>query len=174
MVWNLKKKFQPLQIAQKLLRGDFLVPAITLVIVFIDQLTKTLVLNKSSKLPVDIIRGFFSITLVQNEGAAFGILRGCNIFFIVVSIFAIIIILYGQFSIERSKKTGVKLLKIALALILGGAIGNMIDRIRFGCVIDFFDFKVWPVFNVADSAITIGGFLLVIFLFLPKTDSNKR
>ena len=110
---------------------------------------------------MDIVNNIFSITLVHNTGAAFGIFRDQAAFFVIISGLAIASILTY---IIRSGTKSSFLRNIALSLVLGGAVGNLIDRLRFGYVIDFLDFKVWPVFNIADSAITIGAFLLIISL----------
>jgi len=92
---------------------------------------------------------------VHNRGAAFGILKNQLFVFVIISLLAIALILYH---LKDRKKS--RLSSISLSLILGGAVGNLIDRLRFGFVIDFLDFRVWPVFNIADSAITIGVVLL--------------
>lgn len=148
-----------------------------LIIIFItlslDQLTKFIVtksLSLNQSLPV--IKGVFHLTLVYNRGAAFGILKNQLPIFIFTSIFAIILIYFSL----RNKTTYTslhtvstfrqghgrqrKFYIISLSLILAGALGNLIDRLFFGYVIDFLDFRIWPVFNVADSAISIGAILL--------------
>ena len=94
------------------------------------------------------------LTLVHNRGAAFGILKGQLYLFIFTTIIAIILIY------RSLKNTSCNLYRVSLWLILAGAAGNLIDRVRFGYVVDFLDFRIWPVFNIADSAITIGAILL--------------
>ena len=131
---------------------------ITLSILFTDQLTKllatqNLLLNQSAPL----IKGIFHLTLIHNRGAAFGILKNQTPLFIFISILAVILI-YSALRNNKYKKYS--FYNISLALILAGALGNLIDRLRLGYVIDFLDFRIWPVFNVADSAITIGAILL--------------
>jgi len=132
---------------------------IIILIIGLDQLTKfifnnNLVLNS----PNPVLKGFFYLTLVHNRGAAFGILKNQLLLFILSSIFAIILI---YFNLKKSKQNNkLSLNNLALGLILSGAIGNLIDRLFLGYVIDFLDFCVWPVFNVADSAITVGAVLL--------------
>jgi signal peptidase II len=130
------------------------------IIVFItlclDQLTKYFLNNKLSlNQSIPILKGIFHITLVHNRGAAFGMLQNQVPLLIFTSIFAIYLI-YLSFKAERHGKVYL----VALSFILAGALGNLIDRIFFGYVIDFLDFRVWPVFNLADSAITVGGILL--------------
>jgi len=131
-------------------------PAI--LVLFLDQLSKhlaakNLILNQS----VPIIKGIFHLTLLHNRGAAFGILKNQVPLFIFISLFAIILI---YFNLKKSRNKENIVFNISLALILGGALGNLIDRLFLGYVIDFLDFRIWPVFNVADSAITIGAILL--------------
>ncbi len=140
-----------------------MIAALTLIIITLDQATKFLVSNHSDKLPIEVVKGIFAIALVRNKGAAFGILQNQIAFFISIAVVTITIIIF----MLRKNASGA-LLKVSLALILGGAIGNLIDRIRFGYVIDFLDFKIWPVFNIADSAITIGAGLLLLQILSHK------
>ncbi len=131
---------------------------IAIFVVILDQITKAIVITclKYGKSYL-IINKIFYLTLVKNTGAAFGTFKNQAAFFILVSIIAIIFIVVFL----SKKKVN---LYLPLALILGGAIGNLIDRLRFGYVVDFLDFKVWPVFNVADSCISIGAFLLFLLI----------
>lgn len=114
---------------------------------------------------VEVIRGFFNLTHVRNKGGAFGILGGEGIgsnsfLFIGISIVAIAFLLYIYLKVRSEKEK----LFLPFSLIIGGAIGNLIDRIRLGEVIDFLDFIIlsyhWPAFNIADSAISCGVVLL--------------
>lgn len=131
-------------------------------ILILDQFTKFLILkfipeNQS----IVIIKNIFHLTLVKNTGAAFGIFRGAHPFLTIISLIAIIIILTHLRSPALLHKDKVNFkLKISLILILSGAMGNLIDRLRYGYIIDFLDFRIWPVFNIADSSITIGAILL--------------
>jgi signal peptidase II len=145
-------------------------PAI--LVLFLDQLskhlaTKNLIVNQS----VPIIKGIFHLTLIHNRGAAFGILKNQMPLFISISLFSIILICFNL------KKNMIKeniVFNISLALILGGALGNLIDRLFLGYVIDFLDFRIWPVFNVADSAITIGAILLGWSMLVQKEKGKKH
>ena len=141
---------------------------ITGIIIILDLISKTIIL---SKMPlyhsIPVIPGVFSITHIQNAGGAFGLLanQGSSLrylFFIVVSSLAICLIFFFY---KNTPKTH-PLLATGFAMIFGGAIGNLIDRLRFGKVVDFLDFYLgnyhWPAFNIADSAITIG---IVIFIY---------
>ena len=129
---------------------------IIFLILSLDQLTKLLVTKSLSfNQSIPLLKGVLHLTLIHNRGAAFGILKNQVPLFIVTSIFAIILIYLNL----KDKNQG-KLYSVSLSLILAGALGNLIDRIFRGYVIDFLDFRIWPVFNVADSAITIGVILL--------------
>ncbi|MFH0913575.1 MAG: signal peptidase II [Candidatus Omnitrophota bacterium] len=146
---------------------------ITLSILFLDQLTKLLVtknllLNQS--LPV--IQGIFHITLIYNRGAAFGILKDQARLFIFVSLFAVVLILAV---LKKNKYRKCSFYNISLSLILAGALGNLIDRLIRGHIVDFLDFRIWPVFNLADSAITVGAILLGFSLFkLGRTVKQEK
>ena len=142
------------------------VAAIAGLVIVLDQLTKYLVVRKFFlHESIQVIPGFFSITYVRNPGAAFGILAGASgswrtIFFVVVSLVALTVIA------TLVHKTADRLPLLAFALIGGGAVGNLIDRVRFGEVVDFIEWYYgsfhWPTFNIADSAITVGVTLLAI------------
>ncbi|MEA2036925.1 MAG: signal peptidase II, partial [Nanoarchaeota archaeon] len=97
---------------------------------------------------------------IQNTGAGFGILKGWNAILIFISLIIIGIILFNFDKITKEKP-----IYIPVALVLGGAIGNLIDRIFIGHVIDFISFTFWPAFNVADSGITIGAIWLIIYFW---------
>lgn len=131
----------------------FIIVVITL---SLDQLTKFLV-TKSLSLnqSIPLIKGVFHVTLIHNRGAAFGILKNQVPLFIFTSILTICLIFL---KLQNNKHSGSY--SISLSLILAGALGNLIDRIVLGYVIDFLDFRIWPVFNLADSVITIGAVLL--------------
>jgi len=146
-----------------------MIPVIVLIILSLDQLTKFLV-NKSLSLnqSLPVIRGVLNITLVHNKGAAFGLLKDQLPLFIIVSIFAVLLIV-----LNLKGHKGINLYSLSLTLILSGALGNLIDRALFGYVIDFLDFRIWPVFNVADSAITIGAILLAYDILVPKRKTDS-
>ena len=145
-------------------------------IVLVDQLTKAIV-DRTMPLhhSIPLIDGFFNLTYIRNTGAAFGIFAGSHEvfrlpFLIGVSILAIAFILV-MLKRLRASESG---LATALAFILGGAIGNLIDRILYGEVIDFLDVYWsnyhWPAFNVADSFITIGVAITLFYLIKAKGD----
>ena len=137
-----------------------------LVIVVLDQVTKIYIdTHMTLHESIPVVQGFFNITYVRNPGAAFGFLADASptvraLFLIGVSILASGLIVYY---IVKMKTEDI-LLTYGMSLILGGAVGNLIDRIRLGEVIDFLDFYIstyhWPAFNVADSAVTVGAVIL--------------
>ena len=136
-----------------------------LLILVADQYTK-LAIQQDMFLgqSIPLIHGFFHLTYIRNTGGAFGIMRNSTNLFIVISVIVIIFIIYFLFK-EKNKDA---LILVFSALVLGGALSNLIDRIRLGYVIDFLDFLVWPVFNIADAAISIGVALLVLRAFITR------
>lgn len=134
--------------------------AVALVILLVDQILKYIVrLNFNLGETIPVIEDVFHLTYVQNTGAAFGILAEHRLFFIVFSVLVIVampVFLRRLLDIKGRNR----LFSLCLGLILGGAAGNLIDRIVFGYVIDYLDFRIWPVFNLADSAIVVGSLLL--------------
>jgi signal peptidase II len=109
---------------------------------------------------IPVIPGVLHITYVKNPGAAFGMLPNHQFIFLIVSVLVIMITLsYYWFARPVDK-----LSKVSFGLVLGGAFGNLIDRVYLGKVTDFIDFRIWPVFNVADSAIVIGIGLVILML----------
>ena len=150
---------------------------VSITIVVIDQLTKayivqTMQLHES----IPIIPGYFSLTYIRNPGAAFGILASSHsafrlIFFVTTSLFAIGLLAMIFFRLKSDDWWG----HLTIASILGGAIGNLIDRLRFGEVVDFLDFYIngyhWPAFNVADSAISLGVCSLFILFAFEKRNT---
>ena len=142
---------------------------VVLVILF-DRMTKiffTDIMSEGESLPV--IRHVLHMTLVHNTGIAFGLFKGQDFVYIVVPVIAIILLAYNIYYYKYNNEKLSRLYIIAISLILGGAIGNLVDRIWYGHVIDFIDFRIWPVFNVADSAITIGAFIIALNCFQQST-----
>lgn len=139
-------------------------------VIIIDQVSKYIVqqsMTLYSSIPV--LGEFVKLTYIHNPGAAFGIMPGNRTLFLVLSLIACGVMVYYLYIIPASEVWG----RRALMGILGGAVGNLIDRIRFGEVTDFVDIGVdtirWPVFNVADMAVTIG----VAILFIRLSSSRK-
>ena len=111
-----------------------------------------------------VLPGVFHITRVDNTGAAFGVFRGATAFLVVVSVVSVFFLLfYLVRKILREDSSLVPgVTDWAWALVIGGALGNLYDRVRYGYVIDFLDFRIWPVFNVADICICVGVFLIIL------------
>ncbi len=143
-------------------------------IVFFDQMSKWIIIQKISLHDVyPIVPGFLNLVLVYNPGSAFGFLANHHgvfrqIFLLAASVAALCFIVY----LYRQTRETYTMLSIGFSLIFGGAIGNMIDRLRFGYVIDFIDFYIdkyhWPAFNIADSAITIGMMIFAFHILFKK------
>ena len=136
----------------------------SLIFVFIDQIVK-IILNNTIKLydSKHIIKDFFSLTLVHNNGAAFSILEDSKIILIGVAIISLVFIFY--FFIKDKKINNVDI--IIYSMLIGGIVGNLIDRILYGYVIDYLDFNIFgynfPIFNFADILIVISVIMLIIF-----------
>lgn len=135
---------------------------VSLTALFLDQVSKMLIMAtmfRGQSIPV--VQNIFHITYIHNPGAAFGLMANRTSLFIAISLIVVAgAIIYYWKSGERRG-----LMPVALGLIVGGALGNLVDRIRFGEVVDFLDFMIWPVFNLADSSIVVGAGLLVILLW---------
>ncbi|CQR47770.1 Lipoprotein signal peptidase [Paraliobacillus sp. PM-2] len=148
---------------------------IAFVMIVIDQLTKWwVVANMDLRESISIIENFFYITSHRNTGAAWGILAGqMGFFYIITSIVIVVIVYYIQKFAKDSMLTG-----ISLALILGGAIGNFIDRLFRKEVVDFFDVYIgsydYPIFNVADSSLVIGVILILIATFIDEKRKGSK
>jgi len=149
------------------------------VILVLDLLTKHLALERLPPgRPVHVIDGFFSLTLVMNPGLAFGMLAGTPAgwrwLVALLSIGALTVLAFVGL---RMLPTGGRFTQLALGLIFGGAVGNLIDRARFGAVVDFLDFYWrgyhWPAFNVADASISVGVVLLALRMLLAPASPSR-
>lgn len=129
-----------------------------LVIIF-DQITKVLLKNKTYYL-----FNFFKINYIENTGASFGMLKGYNWLFILIALIVVFYIFKYLKEVQKEKNY----VQIAVGLLLGGVIGNLIDRIFLGFVRDFLEFKIWPTFNIADACSTIAVILLAYHLLTKK------
>ena len=151
-------------------------PLITIAgsVILLDQIVKAIIVHTIPLYRIKtVIPGFFNLVHTQNPGGAFGILANQSqglrtVVFIIFSLFAVYIV----FHFYKKSSESYPLLSWGFALIFGGAIGNLIDRVRFGTVTDFLDFYIgnfhWPAFNVADSAISIGVAIFLYHLVLNK------
>ncbi|CVK19884.1 signal peptidase II [Sporomusa sphaeroides] len=142
-----------------------LLAAIAVAVVIIDQWSKHYI--QSQMLPgmsIPVIENMFHITYVLNPGAAFGILENQRLFFIVIALVMLGLITYFFSHIPDN----FRLMRLGVSLLASGALGNVIDRVQTGYVVDFFDFRIWPVFNVADIAIVTGvGCVIYTLVFIP-------
>lgn len=147
---------------------DIIIALLTVfLVVFLDRVTKIFfsdILSLGESLP--IIRGVLHMTLVHNTGIAFGLFRDQGIVFIIIPIIAIAILVYNIYYYRRFENQISEIYIIGFSLILGGAFGNLVDRVFYGHVIDFIDLQVWPVFNIADSAITVGALIIAVKCFI--------
>lgn len=138
--------------------------AVAAAVLLLDQLSKAAVMHNLQPEvpwnPIVPLQHIFSLTYVTNTGTAFGLFPGLGNLLVFIDL-AIVV---GLLIFYRSFATSHWLMKISLGMQLGGAMGNVIDRLRFGRVIDFLDFKFWPVFNVADSCIVVGVLILAILV----------
>ncbi|MGC8839680.1 MAG: signal peptidase II [Anaerolineae bacterium] len=130
-----------------------------------DQATKYLVTRflpvGASWAPIPALERWFTLTHTRNAGASFGLFPQLAPLFLAISTVVVVgIVVYARFL-----RPGDRWMALSLGLMLGGALGNLVDRLRIGHVVDFLDFKVWPVFNCADSAIVIGVACLLWLLF---------
>jgi signal peptidase II len=157
-------------------RYDWFFAAVVLLDILADQLTKLWI--RTHLIPGEILRdfGIFRIIHVQNTGAAFGIFKNLTHALIVVDFIGIFILLFLVFVLRNRWPFVNKLpVRLSIGLVLGGTIGNLIDRMWLGQVTDFFDIKIWPVFNVADASVSVGVTILIICLiFMADRDKIKE
>lgn len=136
---------------------------IGLIIVLIDQVTKWITVSNLKEFQsVTVIENFFNFTFVKNTGAAWGIFNKSTLLLTIFSIFILVLFMYMYYVYQD------KITRFLLAIIISGAIGNLIDRIRLQYVVDFFDFNLFgyrfPVFNVADIAVSVATLCLIVYL----------
>lgn len=148
---------------------------ISIILLCIDQISKLLVVNLLTKTDsITIIKNFFYLTYINNDGAAFSILVGKRILLILIAVLVIVML------IRYIKKNNIqnKLELVSISLIIGGSLGNLMDRVVRGYVIDFLDFKIFnynfPIFNLADTFIVIGVFLLLLKEIRKENNLDSR
>jgi signal peptidase II len=134
---------------------------IAIFVFIVDRITKLAILNSLSLGESIAVLPFLSISYIQNTGTAFGLLQNAGFLFMIFAslVSAYILYIYRRYS---------GIILVSLALLLAGALGNLIDRLLYGSVIDFINFHIWPVFNIADSAITIAIILLLFHELVQK------
>ncbi len=159
----------------KLSINSILLWMVTVLTIIADQGSKIFVAKRMELgQSIPVLGNFFRITFIRNAGGAFGIFLGGGWFYLLASILAIIL----SFFYLRKMSAGHLWSRISLALILGGALGNLIDRVRYGMVIDFLDFGIgrlrWPVFNLADAAVTVGVAVFLLLMFQKKAEDRGQ
>lgn len=141
---------------------------VSTIVIILDRLTKAIIVNTLTlHQSIEVIPGLLNITYIRNSGVAFGLFRDGGVFGLALlsalSFVALIVVVYLY------RRTGNKAEAFALSLVAGGAVGNLIDRVRSGEVVDFLDIYIgshhWPAFNIADSAITIGVIVTILLLY---------
>lgn len=150
----------------------FLLPAVAGLTLVVDRISKWAVMD-SLKLgeswnPVAALERWVSLTYVTNTGAAFGLFPDHGVIFMVIAVVVIAAIIFYYRYLPGDQW----LVQICLGLQLGGALGNLVDRLRYGHVIDFIDFKVWPVFNVADSSVFVGAVILAFYILRDREEES--
>ena len=127
-------------------------------IIALDQFSKGLIVSRMTPgESIPVIKNFFHITYLLNPGAAFGIFPNQRLFFIVAGIFLLVSAAYFYPKLKKSDTV----LKFGVVSLVSGAVANLIDRAQSGLVVDFLDFRVWPIFNIADVAIILGTFVII-------------
>lgn len=144
---------------------------LALVVLILDQLSKFYVQEHMEVgMSIPVVQDVFHLTYILNPGAAFGLFEYQTGFFVVIALSMIIAAFYFYPRIPQQYK----LLRFGIGLMVGGAIGNLIDRIRTGYVVDFFDFRIWPIFNIADTGIVCGvGCIVFTIIYLYKEDGTE-
>ena len=145
---------------------------IIIAVVVIDQLIKLLVVNQMSLYEtIPVIEDIFHITYIHNTGAAFSLMEGMRIFLIA---FPVIMVIVAIVFMALKRKEGHPLMMTSIALIAGGGIGNLIDRIFYGYVVDFIDFRVFSIFNFADIFVCTGCGLLILYVLVFDGKQNGK
>ena len=152
----------------------WILPAVTIIVLASDQASKYAVTSRlelyEAWAPIPELASWFKIHYVANTGAVFGMFQNGASFFAVISIVVSLAILFYYFFLPD----GQSLVRFSLALQLGGALGNLVDRLLLGYVVDFLDFYIWPVFNIADMSVVCGAILLAFLLLREDWQERKE
>ncbi len=158
----------------RIFQGRGLLLATAALVLIVDQYTKALVVRNlavnEAWAPIPALARFFTISHVTNTGAAFGLFPDRGMLFVLIAV-VVIIAIAGYY---RFLPTALILVRVSLGLQLGGALGNLFDRLHYGYVVDFIDFKFWPVFNVADASIVVGVLILAFYLLREEEGKHSR
>ena len=159
---------------QSRIKGLVMLLGIAGLLIALDQWSKALVREQialgSEVYPIPFLAPFFRFTYWKNTGAAFGIFQNANMPLLILSILISLVVVWLYFKSEDEPL----IFRISLAMMLGGAIGNMIDRIRFGFVTDFIAVGIFPVFNIADSAVTVGVAIMLIAMLIHERKEKAK
>lgn len=138
-----------------------------------DQLVKRIIVaNLSLAQSIPVIQDIFHITYIRNTGAAFSLMDGMQWFLV---LFPVLLVVAAVAFLLIKRKSAHPLLLVSVAMIAGGGIGNLIDRVAYGYVVDFFDFRIFPIFNVADIFVCVGcGLMILYVLFFDGKNDGKR
>jgi signal peptidase II len=168
-----RPKTQGVRFLNRRFGEKIILPAVALLVLVADQISKYLVLSNlnpgQSWNPVASLTPWVSITHVTNTGVAFGLFQDRGSLFVIIAMIVVAAIIFYY----RHLPAGQWWIKVSLGLQLGGALGNLLDRLRLGYVVDFVDFKIWPVFNVADSSIVIGVAILAYYLLRDRDEKEN-
>jgi signal peptidase II len=168
-----KLKTQGARFLTKRFGEKIILPAAALLTLVADQISKYLVLSNLNRgqswNPVASLTPWVSITHVTNTGVAFGLFPDRGSLFVIIAMIVVAAIIFYY----RHLPAGQWWIKVSLGLQLGGALGNLLDRLRLGHVVDFIDFKIWPVFNLADSSIVIGVAILAYYLLRDRDEKEN-
>ena len=138
---------------------------LVVLIVIADQLSNAYIQsNMDLGESIPILKDIFHITYILNPGAAFGLFADQTFFFIGLAVMMIVAVVWFYPAIKKESTW----MQAGIGLLLGGAVGNLIDRVLIGKVVDFFDFRIWPIFNIADICIVCGAFIIAAASFLVK------
>lgn len=142
-------------------------------VVALDQLVKRIIVaNLSLAQSIPVIQDIFHITYIRNTGAAFSLMDGMQWFLV---LFPVLLVVAAVAFLLIKRKSAHPLLLVSVAMIAGGGIGNLIDRVAYGYVVDFFDFRIFPIFNVADIFVCVGcGLMILYVLFFDGKNDGKR
>lgn len=142
-------------------------------VVALDQLVKRIIVaNLSLAQSIPVIQDIFHITYIRNTGAAFSLMDGMQWFLV---LFPVLLVVAAVAFLIIKRKSAHPLLLASVAMIAGGGVGNLIDRIAYGYVVDFFDFRIFPIFNVADIFVCVGcGLMILYVLFFDGKNDGKR
>ncbi|MFC1902267.1 signal peptidase II [Chloroflexota bacterium] len=148
---------------------------IGLLVILADQISKEWIRSNLGIGQILFDLGFFRIVHVYNTGAAFGIFKGHSLTLTIVAATGVVVILFLVFLLRsRWSLLDSMVVRSGIGLVIGGTVGNLIDRLRLGHVTDFIDFKVWPAFNIADSAVTIGVIIVAYCLICSAQTSEEN